>query len=192
MIPPESEALVQFVCSNLPDNRDFLFKSTPYSHLTLFLHILNDSTHKVLIGNALYLLILLSRRQQLGTLTEIPYDNCFQITLDPKLAEHLPVTPNHQAGIRVPTLKLGLKTRLANGIRVYGEPLVIQQISDLVEEFPSIWEPSGFVQIPLERWITMPLHADWQSHFYTIKSHVYPLGNDARAFVNETFNKLQW
>ena len=190
-IPPESEALVQFVCSNLPDDRDFLFKPTPHSHLTLFLHILNYSIHRVLVHNALHRPILLPRRQRLGMLTEIPYNNCFQVTLDLELAEHPPVTPNHQAGIRVPTLEPGLETRLANGIRVYREPLAVQQISDLVEEFPSIWELSGFVQISPERWMTVPLRADWQSHLHTIKPRVYPLGNEAGALVDETFDELQ-
>ncbi len=191
-IPPESEAVVQFVCSNLLDDRDFLFKPTPHSHLTLFSHILNDSTHRVLVRNASHRPILLPRRQRLGTLIEIPYDNCFQVALDPELAKHPPVTPNHQAGIRVPTLEPGLEIRLANGIRVYGEPLAVQQISDLVDEFPSIWEPSGFVQIPPERWMTVPLRADWQNHLHTIKLRVYPLDNEAKALVDETFDELQW
>lgn len=125
-IPLESEALVQFVCSKLLDDEDFLFKPTPHSHLTLFSHILNDSTHRVPVRNSSHRSILLPRRQQLGTLTEISYDNCFQVTLDPELAEHPPVIPNHQAGIKVPTLKPGFETRLANGIRVYREPLAIQ------------------------------------------------------------------
>lgn len=190
-IPPESEALVQFVCFNLLDDRDFLFKPTPHSYLTLFSHILNNSTHRVLVRNASHRPILLSRRQRLGTLTEIPYGNCFQVALDLELAKHPPITPNHQAGIRVPTLEPDLETRLANEIRVYRELLAVQQISDLVDEFSSIWKPSGFVQIPSERWMTVPLRADWQSHLHTIKPRVYPLGNNARALVNETFDKLQ-
>ena len=73
----KSEALVQFVCFSLSDDQDFLFKPIFHSYLTLFLHILNNLTYRVLVRNALHQPILLSYRQQLGTLTEIPYDNCF-------------------------------------------------------------------------------------------------------------------
>ena len=124
-IPPESEALVQFVCSSFPDDRDFLFNPTPYSHLTLFSHILNNSTRRILVRNASHRPVFLPSRQQLSTLTEVSYDNCFQVLLDLELAEHPPTTPNHQFGISVPTLEPGLKTCLAKGIQVYKEPLAI-------------------------------------------------------------------
>ena len=144
-ICPEFEALVQFVCSSFSDNQDFLFKPTFHIHLTLFSHILNDSTHKVLVRNVLYQPVFLSRRQRLDTLTEIPYDNYFQVVLDLELAKHLSATPNYQARIRVPTLEPGLEIRLANKIQVYKKPIAVQNVSNLVDKFLSIWEPSGFV-----------------------------------------------
>lgn len=58
-ISPESETLVQFVCSSFLDKRDFLFKPTPYSYLTLFSHILNNLTYRVLVCNALHQPVLL-------------------------------------------------------------------------------------------------------------------------------------
>lgn len=128
MIPLESEVLVQFVCSSLPDNRDFLFNPTPHSYLTPFLHILNDLIRRVLVRNALHQPVFLSHCQRLGTLTEVSYDNCFQVALSLELTKHPPTIPNHQSEIRVPTLKPGLKTRLANEIRVYEELLTIQKI----------------------------------------------------------------
>lgn len=93
----ESEALVEFVCSSFPDDQDFLFNLTSYSHLILFSHILNNSTRRVLVPNALHQPVLLPCHQQLGMLIEISYDNCFQVAL-----------ANHQAGIRVPTIEHGL------------------------------------------------------------------------------------
>lgn len=59
----KSKALVQFVYSSLPDDRDFLFNPIPYSHLTPFSHIPNNSTCRVLVRNALHQLVLLFRRQ---------------------------------------------------------------------------------------------------------------------------------
>ena len=144
-ILPKFEVLVQFVCSSLPNDRDFFFNATPYSHLTLFSHILNNLTCKILVRNASYQLVLLPHHHWFGTLTEISYDNCFQVSLDPDLAKHPPTTPNHQAGIKVPTLKSGLETWVANEIRVYRELLAIQKNSNLVDKFFFIWKPSDFV-----------------------------------------------
>lgn len=39
--------------------------------------------------------------------------------------------------------------------------------------------------------MTVFLHTDWQSHLHTMKPRVYPLGNEAKALVNETFDNLQ-
>lgn len=125
MIYPESETLVQFVCSSFPDNQDFLFNATPHSHLTLFSHILNDLTYKVLVRNTLQQLVLLPRHQRFGTLTEVLYDNCFQVSLDFELAKYPPTTLNYQTGIRVPIFKPGFETCLVNGIRVYRKSLAV-------------------------------------------------------------------
>ena len=76
-ISPESEALVQFVCSSLLDNRDFFFNPNPHSHLILFSHILNNLTRKILVRNASHQSVFLPRRQRLGTLTEVSYNICF-------------------------------------------------------------------------------------------------------------------
>lgn len=47
IIPPEFEALMQFVYSSFLDNQDFLFNPIPHSHLILFSHILNNLTCRV-------------------------------------------------------------------------------------------------------------------------------------------------
>ena len=182
---------MQLICSSLLDNQDFLFKPTLHSYQILFLHILNDSTQRVLVCNAFHQPVLLPRRQRLGILTEVLYDSYFQFVLYLELAKHPPGIPNYQVGIRVFTLEPGLETRFAKGIWVYGGPLAIQKISDLVNEFFSIWKASGFAQILPERWMIVLLHTDRQSHLHTIKPRIYLLGNEAKALVNKTFNKLQ-
>ena len=114
IIPSESETLVQFIYSSLSNNRDFLFNSTPHYHLILFSHILNDLICRVPVQNASHQPILLLRRQRLGMLTEVSYDNCFQVILDTELAKHPPTIPNYQAKIKVSTLEPGFETCLAN------------------------------------------------------------------------------
>ena len=66
----------------------------------------------------------------------------------------------------------------------------MRQISDLVAEYPSIWKSQGFVQIPPEQWMTMPLKLGWEAKVSAIKPRVYPLGNDARRLVDDTSNEL--
>ena len=50
-----------------------------------------------------------------------------------------------------------METVLDNGVKVYRDPAAVKQIADLVVEYSTIWESKGFVQIPLERWMTVPL-----------------------------------
>lgn len=73
---------------------------------------------------------------------------------------------------------------------MFGDADAVRQISDLVAEYPSIWESQGFVQIPPERWMKVPLKPGWEAKVSAIKPKVYPLGNDARRLVDNTFNEL--
>lgn len=110
--------------------------------------------------------------------------------LDSELAKQPLTFSCHQAKIKVFVLKPGLKIWLSNRIRVHKNLLKVQKIADLVDKFLFIWEPFSFVQIPLERWMTILLYPNWQSQLYTIEPHVYPLGNEAKALVNNTFDKF--
>lgn len=60
-----------------------------------------------------------------------------------------------------------------------------------MEEFLLIWESSGFVNIPLERWITILLRLDWEIKVSDIRPKVYPLGNKGWKVVDNTFDKIQ-
>ena len=60
-----------------------------------------------------------------------------------------------------------------------------------MDQFPTIWDSSGFVDILLERLMTVSLKDDWQAKRTNIKPKVYPLGVEARTLVDETFDKLQ-
>ena len=48
-------------------------------------------------------------------------------------------------------------TKLENRVRVYGDEHAVALLAQLVAKYPSIWESKGFVQIPPERWIKVPL-----------------------------------
>lgn len=44
-----------------------------------------------------------------------------------------------------------MEMQLDNGVRVYGDKVAVREISELVAQYPSIWESEGFVQISPER-----------------------------------------
>lgn len=112
-------------------------------------------TSKVLVRNTSDLSLRIPRRHKLGHLLNIAYDNCFH--LDTRSAYDTAFVPPSQhpffnlgAGPTLPPTDASMETVLENGIRVFGDTNAVRQISDLVAEYPSIWESQGFVQIPPE------------------------------------------
>lgn len=90
----------------------------------------------------------------MGAFVKILYNNCFQADLIFSAAEQpLSNPPLHESrsGVTVSSANSFQEIRLPNGIRVFGDAIAVAKISSLVNEFPSIWESSGFVRIPLER-----------------------------------------
>ena len=85
---------------------------------------------------------------------------------------------------------MAMETQLDNGVRLYGDKAAVREISELVAQYPSIWESEGFVQIPPERWMKVHLKPGWELKVAIIKPKVYPLGNDSRHVVDETFDEM--
>ena len=84
-----------------------------------------------------------------------------------------------------------LETVLPNGVTVYGDHDTCTKLSALVAEFAEIWtDRGGFVDLPEEDWMRIPLRADWESKI-TGKPKVYHLGIKDRAIVDKVFDKLQ-
>ena len=195
LVPPRSEAVVPVLPVPLLDDRDFLFHPTAQANLTLFAHIIHHDTKKVLVRNISDRPLRISRRQRLGHVVDIRYDNCFladtetafdSATIPPQTTpffEHGPFcTPT-------PT-DPSMVTTLENGMSVYRDKHAVALLAQLVAEYPSIWESEGFVQIPPERWMKVPLKPSWEAKVSTIKPRIYPLGNEARQLVDETFDEM--
>ena len=53
-------------------------------------------------------------------------------------------------GIIIPPADVGLEIELSNGIKIYNNRQAVENIICLVNEYPSIWESLGFVQVPPE------------------------------------------
>lgn len=82
------------------------------------------------------------------------------------------------------------ETCLPNGVSLYGNNEEIREYTRLVDEFPSLWIDDGFIDVPKEQWMTIPLKENWQSKVSS-KSKIYPLGRDDRAVVDSVFDKMQ-
>lgn len=77
VVSPRSEAMIPILPVPLPDNRDFLFHPATQTNLTLYTHIVDHETSKVLVRNTSNRPLRISCRQKLGHIVDIRYDNCF-------------------------------------------------------------------------------------------------------------------
>ena len=148
--------MIPLVPVYLPDNCDFLFHPATQPNLTLFIHIIDHHTSKVLVKNASVQPLGIPRQHKLGHLIEITYDNCFftdeQAAINsatfPPLLQSL---SDFSAGPPLCQTYSLLETVLDNSIKIYGDTATVEQIAELVAEYPTIWESQGFVRIPLKR-----------------------------------------
>ena len=193
-IPPKSKALVDVRQISLPDSHDFLFQPFPQEHLTLYSHLLNHTSSKILVRNNADRLIQISQSHRLGYITEIPFENCFPNSVDHDTASTSPTSSllfYEWNGITILPADTGLETELPNGIKIYSDRQAIEKITRLIDEYSSIWESLGFVQVPPERWIKVHLKPVWETKVSAIKPRVYPLGINSKQLVDETFDELQ-
>ncbi len=153
--------MISLVKLLLPNDRNVLFHPTPQANLTLYSHIMAYETSKVLVRNSSDLPLCILRRHKLGHLLDIAYENCF-LTDTRSAYDAASVPPsspfsNLGAGPTLPPTDTLMEKVLKNRIRVFENANAVRQISDLVAEYPSIWESQGFVKIPPERWMKVTL-----------------------------------
>ena len=73
---------------------------------------------------------------------------------------------------------------------MYGDAMAVRQIAELVAEYSTICESQDFVQILPKRWMTVSLKPGWELKVSTIKPRIYPLGNETRRVVDDTFDEM--
>lgn len=83
-----------------------------------------------------------------------------------------------------------METKLHNRVKIYKDTHAVAQLAQLVATYPSICKSEGFVQIPVERWIKVPLMLGWKAKASMIKHRVYPLGNKNRQVDDETIDEM--
>ena len=153
-LPSNSESLIPVTTGTLPSDCDFFFQPVQQPHFTFFAHLINNDTKKVLVRNDFPNAVLILKEHRLGTVTEVIYKNCFQVVLDPKATEVQPrLTSDHfnRRAVAISSVDQSLETKLPNSVMIYSDEKAVPRISALVDKFPTIWDPSGFVDIPPER-----------------------------------------
>ena len=83
------------------------------------------------------------------------------------------------------------ETLLANGVTVHGSPHdpATVKLAQVVTSYPKLWEDSGFVDIPQDRWMRIPLKPGWEDKVDG-SAKTYPLGEKDRQVVDKTFDEL--
>ena len=85
------------------------------------------------------------------------------------------------------------ETTLPNGITIYGQSdsEAVQAISAVVADFPEVFQDRGTViDIPEDEWMTIPLRSDWESRMPAKGARVYPVSNEAKQVIDDTFDAL--
>lgn len=203
VLQPGEEQLLP-IKAKIPEGRDFFFEPDSSVNVTMCSHVLDVNTSKILVKNETDNTIKVPRRYRLGQISEVDCDNCFQIAdIDlavrppKKVREDIKKTLRRTsttmfAGISpiLPTTGLtNMETRLSNGSMAYGNDEARSAYARLVQDFPSLWQDNGFIDIPKDEWMRIPLKSDWQSKLNG-KSKIYPLGTKDREVLDRTFDEL--
>lgn len=134
---PRSKTIILLFLLPFPDDQDFLFYPAIKTNLTLYTHIVNYKTLKVLVKNMSNWLVHILRQQNLGHIVDIHYDNCFlanakstfqSATVLPKIQPLFKQKPS----LAPNTTKYLIETRLYNRIRVYRDTHIIAQLAQLL------------------------------------------------------------
>ena len=200
-IPPRSTAPVAIRVkgnSPLPD-RDFFFEP----HLEgVYAHFMDSKVDFVNVRNDKEVPLRISRRQRIGTILEYEAGESYPVEVDnhslaaksgdseaPAVAEFTRLLDPKPAITR--TIDPSMETKLSNGITIYGNEADVTAIQHVAEQHPRIWEDSGdTIDLPEEEWLTVPVTTDWQSTGAKLGNKVYPLSSDARALIDEKFDKM--
>lgn len=58
--------------------------------------------------------------------------------------------------------------------------------------YPNVFKDQGtFVDIPQDAWMKVPLRDGWQDKLPAKGASVYPVGNEGRKVIDDTFEKLK-
>jgi hypothetical protein len=188
VIPPRSIVRVPTrVQATLPEDRDYVFEGC-HRHAAFYSHLVDANFAWVQAVNDTPEPVTVHRRDRIGTLYEA--DMPMACAVQPEVAE-LGRSPTDTApayeGLRH-THDDGVQ--LPNGVTLYAglDPLQMQRLTDVLMTYDVWGEHPGVVNIPEDRWMTIPLVPGWESKL--LKSKIYPLRPKDRAVVDKAFQPL--
>ena len=212
-VPPRTEMMLPTKPINLPPDRDFIFEPVRQANLSMFAHIVDHNMSAILVRNESNKVVQLPRKLRIGNVQEMDYEHCFLTDLDHSVTgkgsdlEHCSLTDFELAGSKstgpmttnmAPNQSendhsrplLAEENKLHNGVMIYGRNTnELQTLAELVDEFPKIWVDTGFVKVPEEEWMKLPLRHDWQDKV-SGKAKIYPLGIRDREVIDKVFDEL--
>lgn len=77
IVSSRSKTMIPLLPLPLQDDRDILFYPATVINLTLYTHIINQETLKLLVKNTSNRPLRISRQQKLDHIVNIRYNNCF-------------------------------------------------------------------------------------------------------------------
>lgn len=77
---------------------------------------------------------------------------------------------------------------MPNGVTIY-QSEATDSFTKIVNDYPALWQDTGFADLPEDNWMKIPLKSDWEQRV-TGKAKVYPLGTKDRELVDDTFDEL--
>lgn len=129
VIPSYSEVMISLVKVPLLDDCNFLFHLTIQPNLTLYAHILDHETSKILVRNTSNQPLRIPRHHMLGHLLDIVYKNCFFANTPHDSAAIPPFShPFSDLSTRIPLppADSSMETVLENDIKIYGNETAVK------------------------------------------------------------------
>lgn len=214
MVPAFSRTHIPVHNAQLTDDRDYLFEPGECG-VGLYAAIVDTNLKSVLAENDTPRPVSLPSNCRLGAITECDFDNAFLAVPEPDeehdiadLAIRQPKAAHKTSWVKKtfaalvgataalqaqpssapPTASQSsalMETTLPNGVTVHGTPEAARQIAALVDEYPQLWTDNGFVDLPEDEWMKIPLKANWEATMGSRigKAKVYNLGEKDRQLV---------
>lgn len=196
-IPPRSQAIIPtLIKKELPAHANFIYEPSPtIPGIAHFTHLVDANFSFVPVFNPSTTEVQIQRKAKIGNISPANFETAYEA----HPLTDLPIVPPSDASrwpsISVPpSLNLHVEqsskeAELPNGIHIYGDDYVVEQLQQVVEAYPIWGQNEGFVNISPEDWMEIPLVDGWERRLPRQK--IYKQGPKERAFIDQTYDKLR-
>ena len=215
VISAEQEIAISIKFS-ISKNKDFLFKSSFKTNVTLYHHVIDFYTSEIIVKNDSLKSVKISKKFCLEMITEITYDDCFLMSsneshmiitssisnwikkkfktftmLSAKFNKVVSAISSINSSYQIDRVLSSFmkEVKLINDIMLCENQTAIQAYTKLVNEFLTLWRNEDFINISDNKWMKFALRDDWQSHLIE-KSKIYSLDNENKKVLDKTFDEL--